>query len=81
MQWFSAIFTAGMVTAAFYGLQYIVEQKMDVGFRHKGKWITDFTVILTLFVTFVGTMAVATGNVTISSHSGVALRSCCAYRD
>lgn len=58
MQWFSAIFTAGMVTAAFYGLQYIVEQKMDVGFRHKGKWITDFTVILTLFVTFVGTMAV-----------------------
>ena len=25
MQWFSAIFTAGMVTAAFYGLQYIVE--------------------------------------------------------
>ena len=77
MQWFSAIFTAGMVTAAFYGLQYIVEQKMDHGFHGDSD-------IVCYFCRNNGSgsdPAVATGNVTISSHSGVALRSCCAYRD
>ena len=59
MQWFSAAFTAGVVTAVFYGLQYIVEQKMDLEFRHSGKWITDITVILTLILTFSGTLVVA----------------------
>lgn len=59
MQWFSAAFTAGVVTAVFYGLQYIVEQKMDLEFRHSGKWITDITVILTLILTFSGTLVVS----------------------
>ena len=58
MLWFSAVFTAGIVTAVFYGLQYIVEQKMGLELRHSGKWITDLTVILTLIFTFAGTLAV-----------------------
>ena len=58
MLWFSAVFTAGIVTVVFYGLQYIVEQKMGVELRHSGKWITDLTVILTLIITFAGTLAV-----------------------
>ncbi len=59
MQWLTGGFAALLMTALYYGTQYLVEKKYELNYKRTGRWITDRSVLAFGAISFAGILAVS----------------------